>query len=405
MKINEILTEDLGNLHQLKVGPMINLLKQNTRGNAEIDKKFNSGYTSGWNGGIVGPDSEVVDMGALKGGISGIRKAFRATEDKGPLGFAVYLNGKAVIFCMTGDYQLAGSSRSMAVAYDLTGYEAEVKAISHYGSGITGPTSVRTITGTDWDYKSGSSIDVIRNYAGTEMQTGELKNLLGVIDEIGKKEGVPVTFKMVFKDVKAGERKKERQDRISREQLKTGVEELKVRLAKFKLSKKPTVNTIQEFIQQIFKNPGKVIQFSGRSFKLLHEEGYQKTAQSAILTGKPFTIHYKCVDPGAYDSMEIQYVFDSSTMSIKPTVAKWSDSTRKFHEEYVDPHAYAKTLNNGLRDLNNKESVIKTILTFIKADQIADAEKAVKLVRTAGNTWPELDIIEKSIAAAKTKPQ
>src|SRR5271167_1365708 len=130
MLLEELLYEKLGNLSQLKVGSMLNILKQSAyqkrRGGYEVGftgNKFGGGGYSGSRGGF-GSTSDIVDVGVIKGGIGGLRKAYKAHEDA--VGFALYVGGKAVCFGKFTPHELAGSSRVGLFSYDLSQFKAEI---------------------------------------------------------------------------------------------------------------------------------------------------------------------------------------------------------------------------------------------------------------------------------------
>jgi hypothetical protein len=64
--------EDIGNLAQLNLGPMINLLRQRRY---YAQSKFDSN--------VFGTQNEIVDGGILKNGLKGIRKAYRDVYQEG----------------------------------------------------------------------------------------------------------------------------------------------------------------------------------------------------------------------------------------------------------------------------------------------------------------------------------
>src|SRR5271163_4733907 len=129
-----ILVEKLGNLSQLKVGSMINIVKQS--GNmgsgsgrrssgphtSPIANKFGAGHTRS----DIGANSQIIDVGVLKDGIKSLRQAFKKHETA--KAFALYVGGKAVAFGTFDAHDLGGQARGGVFAYDLTPLEGEVKA-------------------------------------------------------------------------------------------------------------------------------------------------------------------------------------------------------------------------------------------------------------------------------------
>ena len=113
------LLEDLGNLAQLDVGPLINVLKQSGGHNVgsgrsigHVEKTFHREWDM-----PIGSNSPIVDIGNLKDGIKTLRKAFKTYETA--VAFAVYIGGKAAMFGTSDSYTLAGGSRVSKLAYDF----------------------------------------------------------------------------------------------------------------------------------------------------------------------------------------------------------------------------------------------------------------------------------------------
>ena len=125
MRTDEILNEDLGNLAQLGVGKMIDILKQPShtrRGSSHISGVGTKFYNS-----PISTTSEIRDVGVLKKGLSSLRKAFK--DNDGAEAFAVYIGNRAVMFGVSDSYNLAGSSRDSKIAYDLTPWKDAIDAM------------------------------------------------------------------------------------------------------------------------------------------------------------------------------------------------------------------------------------------------------------------------------------
>ena len=147
----------------------------------------------------------------------------------------------------------------------------------------------------------------------------ELKELAGT---------KPITCKLVLMNEDMykirSERNRRQPDERSKEQ---ALEDLRVRLKKFKLAKKPTVDTIHDFINETKRKVLKVVQFDGRSWNTIPEKTWDsdKIDPLALLEGKPFKLRYTTQDPGEYDSIYITYKFDPKTNMIMPVHAEWND--------------------------------------------------------------------------------
>src|SRR5271154_6472566 len=128
------LFEKLGSLTDLKVGSMINILKQSGHmgsgsgrrasgpHTSHIGNKFGADHTRS----DIGANSQIIDVGVLKDGIKGLRQAFKKHESA--KAFALYVGGKAVAFGTFDAHALGGQARGGIFAYDLTPLESEVKA-------------------------------------------------------------------------------------------------------------------------------------------------------------------------------------------------------------------------------------------------------------------------------------
>jgi hypothetical protein len=237
------------------------------------------------------------------------------------------------------------------------------------------------------------------------VSTGELSTVFDDIMVIAKETNQSVTAKLVMSDAEAAQKRKKR---YSNRDIEAGVEDLKTRLTKFKLSKKPTAGTIEQFLDMAMKSPGKIVQFAGRSYKL-KATSYDKLDPMELLSGKSFVTRYACTDPGAYDSLGLTYAFDPATSMLKPISAVWYDKTdptnpQSRQEAVLDGAIYSKR-ELGVRDLDDKKAVITKLLGMAKDAQWQKVITIVGALKKAGKDWPELDIVEKSALAEKGKKE
>lgn len=393
--VNNMINEDLGNLAQLNVGPMINVLKQQPYYSRRRDSELNFIGPRFVNRDI-GSTSEVVDIGVLKNGLTTLRKAFKDSETA--KAFAVYIGGKAVMFGVTDSHQLAGSSRDNIIAYDLTPWKEYIDAAYEKQWNKPSASTARTV-----DAPRYSDDQRPRNYAGRLVDTGNLSSLFTMMQAISKETKQPMTAKLVMADVVGREKQRKR---FSAREIRNGAKDLRTRLAFYKNSKKPTVNTVKEFIAMSLKNPGSKVQFAGITYSL-KSSSYDKVDPTNLLRGIPFSVSYSSVDPGIYDSLSIIYKFDVETNQLLPIKAsfrdKRGDDSYKSQEEILDPRLYLiHTLQT--RNLDNKDVMIRRVLTMIKERKLKDALTTTQALEMMGTDWPELEVIRTSIEAALDNP-
>jgi hypothetical protein len=403
MRLSQLqrLDEDLGNLARLNVGPLINVLKQagsvGKRGEyiSPVGKRFAS-YE-------IGSTSEIVDVGQLKDGLKSLRRAFKTHEDDARA-FAVYIGGVPVMFGTFTAYALAGRTRSGRLAYDFSAFREQWDQLQPQGQWQTkAPATTYKEKEPYWSKYSGEPEPTQpERYQGAMISTDRLAMLFDYVMAIGKTVNQPVTAKLVLNDRAAAEK---RQKRFSLKDITDGANDLMTRLKKFKLSKKPTVETIEEFIRYAMDNPGKTVQFAGRSYKLV-AASYDKIDPAELLRGRTFDAAYSTMDPGSYDTLRITYKFDPRAETLKPIFANWydkTDPTKPYNrqEAVLDGPSYARWRLNTSPD--NKNVVLPKLLTMAKNLQWHDLGLMLTALRKAGADWPELDVIEKSAATEKVK--
>jgi hypothetical protein len=403
------LLEDLGNLAQLDVGPLINVLKQhgwsNPKGNhiGGIEKSFHRHWDM-----PVGSNSPVVDIGNLKDGIKTLRKAFKTYE--AAAAFAVYIGGKAAMFGTTDSDTLAGSSRAGRLAYDFRPWEAAVKA-AHEKEHADKPAyrkpslpNLTTIHSADirnyrdpkdtWDNPQ----YVTKHYAGDMISTSSLAALFTIMQHISKEIGEPITGKLVLRDMKARETRRARSlNKLNKKDIVDGVNDLKTRLTIYKNNKKPSVDTIEDFIARSLKKPGSIVQFAGRPYNL-SASTYDKLDPLSLLKGKSFTTSYASNEPSGHNSVQLTYRFDADTNQLLPISATWNDNTNpdrpRSQTAVLDPKGYL--LNAlGIKKLD-KPYVIPKLLEKIKNQRFQDALLYATALEKLGLNWPEIKLVKDS---------
>ena len=394
----DIINENLGNLQKLQVGPMINVLKQHSRSarsgreDPHIEPVGNKFARRD-----IGPNSEIIDVGVLKGGIKGLRKAYK--ENEGAEGFAIYIGGKAVMFGTFSADTLAGSSRQEKLAYDFSQHKDLWDQVFTQSWNRLQPATAREIEPRSYEKERAERAGKVvkpHQYAGNMVSTSELSKIFDVIELISKSTSQPVTAKLVMTDAAAIET---RRKRYSQADINKGVEDLKTRLTKFKLAKQPTVDTIEDFIKYAMDNTGKIVQFAGRTYKSDPESYVTGFTPQSLLSGKPFAVHYSCADPGVYgNKLMLVYAFDRKTQQLKPISAEWSDNrgNPSTQTAVLDGPMYLRW-EQRIDDITDKSKIIAKLLKMVKVENYREAIDVIDALRKSGQDWPELGMIEKSI--------
>lgn len=426
MRVNDVLLEDLGNLSQLNVGPMINLLFQagagrnnNTGELGQINRKQ---FANKHNG--VSSTSPIQDVGVVKN-MAALRKVVR--DNPQTVGFALYIGNTAVALALSDEHTLAGGSRYSSVAYDVTAFndvlkKVEADAIAQHNAtakswnqktpgenprlpnSANPATSARSQTDTryNWDTRTHEPAPT-KHFQGRGIATSELKELFADFELIAKATNQPISCKIILRDADADTKRRDRYN-LSASEIKHGRDQLLVRLKKFKLSKKPTAKTIEEFIAMSL-NGVKIAQFGGRSYSLTAQT-YDKVDPLQLLNGGGFTTRYKTMDPGSYDSVDLSYRYDPESGMLKPYYATWSDPNAAEYkdrkkEAVLDPKSYTAVKLGG--NLNDKNKVIKTLLEKFKANQYNEVLMLMNSLSSMGMDYPEFAAIKKSIAVELNK--
>lgn len=412
MKMNEIFTESqdaiqldekLGNLAQLNAGKLINMLRQPYGSRAE-GRRFSDAQ--------IGHDSEIIDIGSVEGGLPVLRKAFLNAQKKYPdkyaVAFALYMDDKAVAFGKYDYDKLRGQTREGIFAYDLAPFKDQIESIykakqeaepENWRRQRISPPTMTSYTERGTWYDDGK----MSKFTGMEMSTGALADKMTRFAELAKELGVSFTGKLVFSD-KAGDEKRTARRRLSREDIMFGGEDITKRLQKYKLSKKPTVNTIEEFIALVNAAKKEVdsVQFAGRTYST------EPSARSNInprdmMAGNPFDIEYKSVDPGYWSELKVTYVFDPASRTINPVYATWYGEGHDRQTGILNAEAFVKSqLPQGI-DTTDKTKVIPELLTLIKANNFTQVKNMLIGLKQAGRDWPELAVIQRSVDAELAK--
>lgn len=408
----EILDEALGTLSQLNAGPLINVLKQ-------------SGYTSGrgargtpviskdqpkFQKPDIGSESPIVDAGKIKS-IADIRKAYKKVEY--PAGFALYIGTTTVALGIYDSWDLGGSSRSGQLAWDFTKFHNELDSVMEkmnagkpfYASTRVHvkPTSIQDKEEESYNYypRPGESRFTTKQvkYTGDTKTTAGAAQLIEIAAAVAAEVGQPLMAKLILTDMEARKKRSSRQQ-IRYELSRTG-DDLKTRVAKYKLSKKPTANNIKEFVDAVMAKKLSTIQFAGGAYSL--SSNTDAVPVQALLHGKPFNASYRTATPGHYDSVDITYVYSDG--GIVPIAARYKNNNDgTYVDEIIDPMTYAvKSL--GIKNPNDKDTVVKRLLELLKNNNLKKVQQELKLFRDIGNDWPELNVIEKSLNAELAKKQ
>lgn len=421
MLLEQLITEKLGNLSQLKIGRMADLLKQSFSYNSKgyervgpIGKRFqgNDRRVGYWDFGI-GPTSKIVDAGEIKN-IADLRKAYRKHTDSDnyimPRAFALYANGKAVAFGTFPSDKMSKQVQKDLFAFDLSQFEDKIEA-EHKEAKANAKsqwqrdsirkepkTSRHTEKESRYDGPNFDRVEFEVEHAGKAFTVNQLEGFIKRV--IDYNDGKPLTVKLVLSDVESRDRNRERQNQrtIDNGEVFTGLEALQKRLMKYKISKKPTASSIDEFLEMTKRNI-KVVQFGGRGFAT-RPKSWDKIDPSTVVNGKPFQVSYDTVDPGRHDSINVSYVFDRDDGTLKPYKATWTDGDGHTVNATID---FKRAMRHDHKDADSKDGVLRTVLKMVKNNQLRDAEHFITAARRAGHDYPEFAAVEKSIAAAKAE--
>ncbi len=416
MKISEVteLEEDLGNLAQLNLGPMINVLKQSySRGDNRRAPYI--GYNQrrfAYND--IGSKSKVLDIGTIKKDAMKTIRAFYKKSNENIQGFALYIGGTPVLFAVIDDYTLAGGSRVSRVAYDLTPFEQEYRA--HLDTAYTRYSPRPSVTTRrdkeEYDYSSSfrDSKQIMRRYEGDTTSTSELVQMVANIEAVAKAVGQPLTAKAVTGDKESIDQRYARNQNRPVPRIQDAYEmkrDLDVRLKRFKNAKRPSAATIEEFIAFTLNGAAKVVNFAGHPYQMT-ATSYKALEPQQLLAGKAFSVSYRSNDPISYQAVEITYMFDRATNMLNPIKAEWKESADtkgyggKNQMAVLDVKGYLKSELKIPR--LDKERVIPALLSMYKSSPgettFTRILSIIKALRKAGEDWPELTAIEKSIQAS-----
>jgi hypothetical protein len=397
----QTLTEDLGNLAELRLGKLGGLLKQQMYRSSRsrdfvgaVEKKF-SPYS------LFGPNSEIITVPAVKRDLAKtIKKQF--ASDSEIIAATVYLNNNPVIFMITDATNLRGGTRENSVAYDFTLYSEDFQEIMKaktYNYRDFPATSVRQSQEKDYSYRVSHNEDfpiVTKSYAGKLVDTHDLNRLLDTAETIAKNQNIIMSLKFVKKDRERIDIRNRRAWITRGDILVTG-EELKVRLAKYKNSKRPTAETIEDFIKMSISGTADVIRFDDVAY-LVAKSSYVKIDPVLLLQGTPFSVTYRGADPGDYRSVDVKFYFDRTSNMIVPYVASWYIDQRR-QEEILDPAAYLK-INLKISTVEKRE-VLKKILENLKAGRIDAVKSYIRAVKKMKVDWPEVAQIEAVLEKSK----
>lgn len=374
------LNEKLGNLKQLDVGPMINMLKQNlyhrSRKHDSLTTPTDSRFYYGqgvWN--TIGSESEIIDAGVMKKGIADLRKAYRTHGENDIAAFAIYVDGQAVAFGRFSFFDLGGSSREGILAYDLTPFKDEIEQDS--------PS--RKLT----SYRKEEFSGKVREYYGQPYSTGSLKEFLERLVHLAKTKGQTVTMKLVTVDLNANRKRAERAERLTNKEIYTGLNALRQRLLQHKINKKPTANSLEEFVDMVFRNAAKEIRFGDHAFRTTPVDSYDMLKPTEILGGKAFTVEYRSIKDRT-DRIELSYAFDKETGTIQPFKARYYSQVVALEPRMFLQREY------GITKLE-KQDILARVLKFVKEGNHFKAEQLIQQARKLGHDYPEFKTIEKSI--------
>jgi hypothetical protein len=281
---------------------------------------------------------------------------------------------------------LSGASRTGLVAWDFSGFNEQFKIFSKQ-------TSVQSTKARQY-----KAPDIQMTTYGVTVKTEDLKTILDNITNMAATNNLPLTFKIVLRDVerlkKGQERAKNPYVPVEKENFYKFKQDLLRRLKKYKLAKNPTIDTPEELIKLIRQvdNATKTVTFGGYTYSFDNHGGSVNI--SDILKGHIFYSNYVPQDDSVYNSLKIGWQFDPRTGTLdpvameyavkgeqKPTIAILND------EKYLDSYT-----DWNWRD---KEEVIPVLLGMLKNTYIYyRLFPLIKTLKKVHPDWPELDTIE-----------
>jgi len=252
------------------------------------------------------------------------------------------------------------------------------------------------------------SYEVTKHYQGDVFTTGQLAQIVANVEAVAKAVDKPITAKAVMVDRESMEQHRSRYGTKPEPRIRDAYEmgqDLKVRLARYKNSKRLTVGTIEEFVKLTLNGAAKVVNFAGHPYQMA-TTSYDKIDPAALLKGTTFKASYKSNDPKDYRSVDITYMFDRETNMLSPIKAEWrpgdADSYQGSQIAVLDVRGYLKS-ELKISTLE-KTKVIPALLSMYKSAPNETVMKRIisiiTALRKAGEDWPELNAIEKSLTSS-----
>ena len=418
MKIFEVITEStqiiaerLGTLSQLNAGPLINVLRQTAYSGRGGKRDYGPSITpmsNTFKTSSIGSTSPIIDAGKITS-IADLRKAYRnasKSDDQEAQGFALYIGNDTVALGTFDQHTLAGASRVGAIAWDFAKFQdafdsalGQLNADKQSWNRTSLPvTSAREKQerdySTNWDYTGDAPTKTVK-YTGAAKTTAELSTVINLAIAVAQAVNQPLMAKLILIDVEARQKRNTR-SQIRYELSKTG-ESLKARVAKYKLSKRPTAKNIKEFVDAVMERKLSQIQFAGSAYKLTPYA--DAITADKLFSGVPFRVRYATVTPGEYGSVYITYSFTNG--SLTPLIASYvlrENGKQTSVDEAIDVDLYARKILK-IKDPSDKSVSVKLLLTFLKDQKFKDLKMSLNVFKQLHPEWPELAVIEKSMKA------
>lgn len=290
------LFEDLGNLGQLELGPMVNAFKQtyNAYSNGRRgDVKNSSTEGNKFQDMRVGKDSETVEGGNIKNW-PGLKRVYKKFSDDKPVATIFTVDKKPVALLIASEWDTNSVNDKVALAWDfskteISDEEAEVLTRNLNKAGqkewrgeVIGTTrspktSVRKdeIKSKDYDYKVHDYVEkfTTRKYAGF-VQT--VREVAPFVNDLAAAFKTRLEVKLILadkvRDAKRSERLKNQP--IDPEKLQLFQDDIKTRLAKYKNTKVDTAEDAQDFIDKVLGGGLKKVKFEGRTYSAVPTKKY-----------------------------------------------------------------------------------------------------------------------------------
>lgn len=362
MRFSEyLLTESLGNLRKLKLGALINAqLSKEGLFSVELSDFF------------YGPTSEIIDIGQIK---SAYDLAEAVANRNDITAAAIYINGKAFMFMTFFSEEGPNAmGRTVTCIADLSAFPKE------------------DIPNNEALYRK-----IRHECVGYQLRGASVSREM--IDPILALPSKPIlTVKLVSSD-KIGSAKKAKREN---EKLDDGPS-LKTRVLMQKIKKAPTIKKLKDFLK--FYNKDGIVKYKDIPYSTLPSNVPDKKGYSLVGYREIVVTGNGSDDDGKRNgSISLMYL-NEVLFGIKMVPKFRYNLNLSIDFEVINPEVRLKYLLDIHSWPNDKEEIIKRLLTAYRAGKGPHFLQVIEALKDAGRNWPELDAIEKSLKANKAEEE